>query len=124
MERGRLPDEFVTVTGRSRKYAIGLLGSLPHGPSKRRGRPSAFGPEVRRQLVALWRAMDYSWPVRLKAMLPLWLEHGRGVVEDAQIAAELLRMSARTIDRILRSERQRDLRGRCSRRQLLGEVTN
>jgi hypothetical protein len=105
-ERGRLLDEFVAVTGLHRKYSIGLLGRREVRSSRRRGRPSRFGPEVVTALVALWRAMDYPWSCRLQAMLPLWLPAARRALPlSAQVEALLLGMSPRTMDRLLRPHR-------------------
>ncbi|MGH7707442.1 MAG: integrase [Vulcanimicrobiaceae bacterium] len=104
--RGQLLDEFVAVTGMNRKYAIGLLGGRLRRPTKRRGRPSRYGPEVVAALVALWRAMDYPWSQRLRTLLPLWLPRARTLLSLEAATESLLRaMSARTMDRYLRPHR-------------------
>jgi hypothetical protein len=57
-------------------------------------------------LLAVWRAADYPWSVRLKAMLPLWVPalRGRGDLSEADALA-LLRLSPRTMDRFLHAQR-------------------
>ena len=104
-ERGRLLDELVAVTGLHRKHLIRVLG---HEPAQRRRpvRPTPFGPEVVAVLVAIWTAADYPWSVRLKALLPAWLPWAKKrMAIDAAGEAALLRISARTIDRLLRPRR-------------------
>ena len=104
-ERGRLLDEIVAVTGLHRKHVIRALGREP----LRRRRPrreSCYGPEVVAVLAAIWTAADYPWSLRLKAMLPLWLRWAKArMVMSVACEASLLRISARSIDRLLRSKR-------------------
>lgn len=105
-ERGRLLDEFTAVTGQHRKYAIALLGKPPKPRAARRARPSRFGQDVVAVLVQLWRACDYPWSRRLRAMLPLWLPSARSKLCISDQQQELLLcMSPRTIDRLLRPYR-------------------
>ena len=52
VERGRIPDEFVALTGYHRKHAIGVLNgdsAMPPGPARREfGCRSRLGPRARR----------------------------------------------------------------------------
>lgn len=104
-ERGRLLDEIVAVTGLHRKHVIRALAREP----LRRRRPRrerCYGPEVVAVLVAIWTAADYPWSLRLKAMLPLWLPWVKERLEvSSRCEALLLRISARSIDRLLHNKR-------------------
>jgi hypothetical protein len=72
IERGRILDEFVAVTGYHRKHAMRVLRSGPtgsrHGP--RPGR-RIYGEAVRAALILLWEASDRVCGKRLKALLPV-----------------------------------------------------
>jgi len=105
IERGRILDEFVAVTGYHRKHAMRVLRSGPtgsrHGP--RPGR-RIYGEAVRAALILLWEASDRVCGKRLKALLPVLMEamerHGR-LELDPVVRAGVLAMSAATIDRAL-----------------------
>jgi hypothetical protein len=57
-------------------------------------------------LIAVWRAADYPWSMRLVALLPLWMPwiRKRFALDDAT-EQTLLAMSARSMDRVLRGHR-------------------
>ncbi len=103
--RTALLDEIVAMTGYHRKYALALMHREPRAPIKRQRR-ATYGPAVREALLKVWRAADYPWSVRLKGLLPLWLpwlhEHMR---IDRSTQDALLRISVRSIDRLLRAKR-------------------
>ena len=117
IERGRIHDEFVAVTGYHRKHAMRVLRSGPtgsrHGP--RPGR-QIYGEAVRAALILLWEASDRVCGKRLKALLPVLMEamerHGR-LELDPVVRAGVLAMSAATIDRALAPCRE----GRGARRR-------
>lgn len=72
----------------------------------RSSRVSAEAVEAVEALVKVWRAMEYPWSARLVAMLPTWMPHARVHFDiDNSIEQLLLSMSARTIDRALKSHR-------------------
>lgn len=112
VERSRLLDEFCAVTDYHRKYAIALLGRPadtpgPGSASRRRG--VTYSRASIRVLERIWKAAGYPWSVRLKALLPQWLpwarQHVRGVTPA--IEEEVLRMSARQMDRRLGEKKRR-----------------
>ena len=121
-QRSLLLDEVIAMTGYHRKYAIALLRGPARSVRKRRRR-RVYGPDVAAALIEVWKASDYPWSVRLKAALPLWLPYlvaRRELDVSTQIA--LLRMSARTIDRLLQAKRgeiRRRLYGHTRRAHLL-----
>jgi hypothetical protein len=108
-EKALILNEFCTVTGYHRKYAIHLLSRPPEPrPKRRRARRSRYGPEVLRVLSKIWEAAGYPWSVRLKALLPLWLPWARQRLKiSPQIEQQLLAMSPRTMDRRLKPIKQR-----------------
>ena len=104
-DRSRLLDEMVMVTGFHRKHLIRVVRREPSA-RRRPTRATVYGAEVIGALAAIWRAADYPWSARLKAMLPGWLPWAkRRFTLSSATEAALLRISARTIDRLLRSKR-------------------
>jgi len=115
MERSRVLDEFCKATGYHRKYAIGVLGKPADTPvaTTRRRRGPTYSPAAVRVLERIWEAADYPWSERLKAMLPLWLPWARRHIHGCtpEIEEQLLRMSARQMDRRL-ADKKRKLKRR------------
>jgi hypothetical protein len=76
----------------------------------------SYSPETLGVLTAVWEAAGYPWSVRLKALLPPWLPWIRERFRlRPEIERQLLRISARQIDRRLRAqktEKRRCLYGR------------
>src|SRR5216684_1818974 len=103
--------EFCLNTHYHRKYAIRLLNGPAPGKRSRdaghaRRRGCSYGPQTLSILEAVWEAAGYPWSVRLKALLPLWMPWIRkrfGV--RPEIERQLLRISARQIDRRLRAKK-------------------
>ena len=110
-ERSKLLDEFCRLTDYHRKYAIALLRRpLDDGEVKaRKRRGPAYPPVAIRVLEAVWKAADYPWSVRLKALLPLWLPWARKHVHGCTVEVErqLLGMSARQMDRRLAQKKRK-----------------
>lgn len=110
-EKTRILDEFAVVTGHHRKHAMPLLRAGPSDQelasrSERRG----YDEAVREALIVLGEASDQICGKRLKALLPTLLpameSHGH-LDLDPEIRAALLAISAATIDRALRPQRER-----------------
>jgi len=102
----KILDEFVATTGLHRKVVIRLLNrrSSPVR-GKRPGRPPLYGLEVLMALKIAWEATDRLCSRRLHPFLPelvgiLKREGELRVTEETE--AQLSRMSASTIDRLLR----------------------
>jgi hypothetical protein len=105
-ERGRLLDEFTAVTGFHRKYAIALLGKPVLPRKERAAKASRFTATARAALVAIWRAADYPWSVRLAAIIPLWMPWARATLAlDEETCTLLTQMSPRSMDRCLHPHR-------------------
>jgi hypothetical protein len=109
-EKGRLLDEFIQVTGYNRKSAIRLLSrSGVQSPKKHRGRRRRYGNEAVAALRDIWEASDRVCSKRLQPfmgeMVRVMRQHGELSV-NADLEAELCRMSASTIDRLLKPWRR------------------
>ena len=98
--------EFVEVTQYHRKYALRLLGqdSDPAEPKPPRIGRRIDQEAVRETLILLWEASDRLCGKRLKPLLPVLVEamepHGH-VPLDPAVRAQVLTVSAATIDRLL-----------------------
>ena len=105
-ERGRILDEFVSVTGYHRRHAMRLLrgkcgGDQAQSAAERR----TYDEAVRTALVLLWEASDRLCGKRLRPLIPVLIEamerHGHlDLAPD--VRTKLLAMSAATMDRALR----------------------
>jgi transposase InsO family protein len=110
--------EFCANAGYHRKHAIRLLNGPP--PEKRRGPPRrrgmSYSQETLGVLAAVWEAAGYPWSVRLRALLPVWLPWIRRRFRlRPEIERQLLRISARQMDRRLKAQktqRRRRIYGR------------
>ena len=119
-EKSGILDQFCATTGLSRVSARRYLTSPHLGTrnvtkiDRRRHRPTKYSTASKRVLEWLWRVMMYPCGKYMREMLPEWitqleahgeLKHGEHDY-SAEVRAELLRMSAATIDRYLREHRQ------------------
>ena len=118
-EKKVILSEFCANAGYHRKYAIRLLNGPRPGQGKsgpRRGRGVSYSQEMVAVLTGVWEAAGYPWSVRLKALLPLWMPWIRRHYRvGPEMEKELLRMSARQMDRRLKSQktqRRRRIYGR------------
>jgi transposase InsO family protein len=110
--------EFCANAGYNRKYAIRLLnGPRPEKqprPPRRRG--VSYDQGTLAVLTAVWEAAGYPWSVRLKALLPGWMPWIRKRFRlRAKVEKQLLKISARQIDRRLKAaktQRRRRIYGR------------
>ena len=131
-EKRVLLDQFVRTTGYSRWYARFVLRhegrriqvdqqtvvlAVRSGSGRRvRKRARLYDEKVLTALLKLWRIMDYICGKRLQPILPelvTVLERHNEFRCDKETRAKLLRISAATIDRMLKPERRKhELRGR------------
>lgn len=130
-EKSKILDQFIASTGYSRWYArlvlrhegrrvqtdkkTILLAVRDRTPAKR-VRVSAYDEQVQTALLKLWRIMDYICGKRLQPLLPellAVLERHNEFHCDQETRAKLLRISAASVDRLLKPERRKQaLRGR------------
>src|SRR5215212_5654543 len=128
-EKSKLLNELVELTEYSRAYARRVLRQ--HGqrlkPGKqslvvdvrlrsRRCRAPCYDEKVKAALSKIWKVMDYICGKRMQpalAEMVVVLERHNELHCDRQTRAKLLRVSAATIDRLLRPERRKyELRGK------------
>ena len=112
--RGKFLDEFCAVTGLSRKHAIATLHAAQNTPprARRRGAPKKHSMDAVRLLVKAWKLAGKPCGKLLHPVLGDYLASLRrheGV--DEQAAAEVLAMSASTLDRRLRHAKPKAGRG-------------
>src|SRR5215469_17685572 len=116
-ERRQILVEFVRVTGYHRKHALRGLNHPPTPPAPRRGE-RLYEQAVHQALAVLWEAADRICGKRLRVLIPVLIEamerHGH-LQLDPVVKSRLLSISAATIDRLLRP--QREATGRVRRRR-------
>lgn len=105
-------DEFCSLCGYNRKYAIRLFNSKVSPRSvenlSRRGRKKLYDePIIMDVLRDIWVANNLPCSKRLKAILPLWLPFYNKRSIPQHIYEKLLRISAATMDRLMRPQRAR-----------------
>jgi len=119
IEKAKILDELIVVTGFHRKHAIRLLADQGQAatvspPVLVRGR-KVYDEAVREALVVLWEAADRICGKRLKAILEPLIDamerHGHLALAPA-LREQLLRVSASTIDRYLKPIRAHSSRRR------------
>lgn len=117
--RGRLLDEFCATAGFSRKHAIKVL-SASRRVQARRGCPPGGTKEGLELLVRLWKLSDMMCGKLLKAVIGSYLVSLRKREElPERVCKEVLRMSASTIDRRLRTAKAKTGGGKRRRRESL-----
>ena len=108
MEKGRILDALCRTTGWHRKHAVralrrGLVDKAVETEA-RRERKRRYGATIKDALTALWEASDRVCGKRLVMMIPILVpalaQHGRLHLNEGE-QAQLLTVSAATIDRIL-----------------------
>jgi len=105
----RILDEFCKVCGHHRKHAIRLLNQDRRKRNKKPGREPEYGREECHVLKDIWIASNKPCSKRMKSMIPIWLpfyekEHDDLAVETRE---KLLKISPRSIDRLLKPVRER-----------------
>jgi len=105
----KILDEFVAATGRHRKAAIRLLNREDKkGDRRKPGRPKGYSLEALSALRVAWEASDRLCSKRFRPFLPelvnvLKRQGELSITQEVEV--ELTRMSASTIDRVLRRYR-------------------
>ncbi len=115
-EKSVILTEFCDTSGYHKKHAIRLLNTKPRRRKKikkKQGRPRLYNPERCLQpLKDIWLACDQPCGKRLKEAIPYWLPHYADSYSELEQSAydELMKMSASTIDRLLKPLRSQHKR--------------
>jgi hypothetical protein len=115
-QRGRMLDELCALAGYNRSYAARLLRAKARGApparKRRRGRRPIYDRQLLVPLTKIWAVLGGICGKRVAAAMAATIDalerHGELALSEGQ-RAQLLAMSARTIDRLL-AERRRRLR--------------
>jgi hypothetical protein len=113
-ERGLMLNELCALTGHNCSYAARLLREKVRGEPprcrRRRGRAPFYGPELIAPLTKVWATLGGICGKRLAAVMGRTVDalerHGELALTGAA-RAQLLTMSAATIDRLLAASRRR-----------------
>lgn len=109
-QKSKILNEFCEVCGYHRKHAIRLLSKFKRfikPKIRKRGKPSVYSqPSILAALERIW--LDASMPCskRFVTTIPLWLPHYPGGL-DLPIIKALKKISASTIDRVLKHSRKK-----------------
>lgn len=104
--KGRVLDDFCATTELERKHAIKVLRSF-FEPLKRSGRKAVYGPEVAEALKDLWIKAVQPCSKLMHPMMDCYVisyEKMHGVF-DPDLREQLLKVSASSIDRLLKPKR-------------------
>ncbi|MPR13626.1 DDE-type integrase/transposase/recombinase, partial [Microvirga tunisiensis] len=121
-DKGRILDEFMAVTGYSRKHAMrALRQGLPDKTGAARPGRRIYDDAVHEALAVIWEASDRICGKRLKGLVPVLVgameRHGH-LQLTSEVRTRLLGMSAATIDRALQPIKQQATGGRQRRRSV------
>src|SRR5450830_51434 len=113
-ERGLMLDELCALAGYNRSYAARRLRERARGPTprrpRRRGRAPFYGADLLGPLCKVWATLGGICGKRLAAAMARTVaaleRHGELELTD-EARAQLLTMSAATIDRLLAAKRRR-----------------
>ena len=111
LERSRILDECVAVTGHHRKHAMRLLrGGDRQTDQAEQRRSRVYDAAMREALIVLWEASDRVCGKRLRPSLPVLVEamerHGHVQLAPG-VRIGVLSMSAATIDRMLKDVKEK-----------------
>ena len=109
-QKTKILNEFCYICGYHRKHAIRLLARFKRFTKpkiRKRGKPSVYNqPSILKALERIW--LDASMPCskRFVTIIPLWLPHYPGGL-DLPVIKALKKISAPTIDRVLKHSRKK-----------------
>jgi hypothetical protein len=116
IEKQKILDEFIEVTGFHRKHAIRALRKIEvKVEPEKASRPRLYGEAAVTALTIIWEAADRICGKRLKQALPTLVaameRHGH-LRLDTEVRRQLLVMSGATMDRLLKPVRDVARQGR------------
>ena len=109
-EKSTILDEYCKNTGQNRKYVIRKINSpFFSKPKKKRIRKRIYDGYVREALAYVWEIFDYPCGQRLAPLLKTQVdrlrEFGELLISD-EVANKLKRISPKTIDRVLKRQKE------------------
>lgn len=108
-QKSQILDEFCSVCGYNRKYAITLLNATNcrknRGKNKPGRKPIYDHPDILEVLMEIWQKAELPCATRLKAIIPIWLPYFDKFIIPEELKQKLLTISASTIDRLLAKHR-------------------
>jgi hypothetical protein len=108
-QKSNILDEFCSVCGYNRKYAIWLEnanGTKKTNIKNKAGRRSIYDhPDILEVLMEIWKEAELPCATRLKEIIPDWLPHFKKFIIGDDIKEKLTGMSASTIDRLMAKSR-------------------
>ena len=112
--KGKILDEFCAATGYARKYAIAILAAGCNNDRLaqmgRKARERKYGSNVLLVVAKIWELLDFPCGVRLQPSLPEMydaLARHKEMAFNEKIKIQLAEIGAKTIDRRLKTERER-----------------
>jgi hypothetical protein len=105
-EKSKILDELCDLHGYNRKYLLQCFNCLTGKKHVRRGRKKTYDPKsLLPALKNIWLSSDQICSKKLKAAMPNWLPFYDGTFGalEKSIKSQLLKISAATIDRLLKS---------------------
>jgi hypothetical protein len=109
-EKSRILDEYCANTGHARKYAIRKLRARENPDDKpRKKRKPVYDGEAIAALASIWEVFDYPCGQRLKPLVERETDRLRAFGEVSisdEVATKLKKMSAATIDRKLKHQKE------------------
>lgn len=102
-EKSKILDELCAVTGYNRKYAIRIMAIKHHEGKKLSGRSKVYSERSIGHLKRLWVIMGEMCSKKMVSALKNWLGFYEDDDCDEDVRAELLSMSAASIDRYLKN---------------------
>jgi hypothetical protein len=115
IEKKKILDEFIKVTGFHRKHAIRALRRHAENSSEPSPRARIYDEAAVTALTILWEAADRICGKRLKEAIPALVDamerHGHLQLEP-EVRSRVLAMSAATMDRVLKPARDTGKQGR------------
>lgn len=104
-QKTNILNEFCSVCGYHRKYAIWLINAINDRKSSRKNKPGRRPiynhPYILEVLMEIWKNAELPCATRLKEIIPLWLPHFDKFMLSEEIKTKILAMSASTIERIM-----------------------
>jgi hypothetical protein len=115
-EKTKILDGLIASTGYGRKYAITLLNFVgtKSSPKPKTVRHQKYDEDVKQALITVWLAANQICGKRLVPFLPELvsvLENRSHLSLPAEVRERLLKISAATVDRLLKANRQESNRG-------------